>query len=221
MANAAELLATKSEFARLINVTPGRVSQMISEGKIGRDALHGEGRSAKVRVDLARQQISARTDIGQRFGNGITTLLDAPAELLLPQPPPAQPKPIVSAPPGDPTTEAIKAERLRGLRMANERQAEERLAEQGRYVPADAVRANMGRLANALMTVFEGGLADLAAALSAEHKLVQRDVLHQLHAEFRNIRLKAADAARRELAQLPRLSADDIPDASDEAVGQA
>lgn len=221
MANAAELLVSKSEFARLINVTPGRVSQMISERKIGPDALVGEGRSAKIRVDLARQQISARTDVGQRFGNGIATLLDAPAELPLPQPPPAQPKLLAPVSSSDPTTEAIKAERLRSLRMANERQAEERLADQGRYVRTNDVRANMGRLAASLVTVFESGLADLAAAIAAEHGLVQRDVLHCLRTEFRAVRVKAAEAARREVAELPSLVPDEIPDASDDAVGQA
>lgn len=43
-------LVSKSQFAALTNVTKGRVSQWIADGKLAGDALAGEGRDAKVRV---------------------------------------------------------------------------------------------------------------------------------------------------------------------------
>jgi len=215
MADAPELVVSKGEFARIINVSAGRVSQMLAEGKIGPDALVGQGRSARIRADLARLQISARTDIGQRLGNGLGTQLELPTTEL----PPGQTRAL--APSSDPTTDAIKRERLRGLQLQNERAAEERLAEQGRYVRADQTKAAMTRMAASMLTVFEGGLADLAAALAAKHSLVQRDVLHLMRTEFRTIRAKAAEAARRDLVSLPRLLTDEVVDATDPALGEA
>lgn len=217
-------VVSKGEFAKLINVSPGRVSQMISERKIGPEALQGEGRNAKIIVDVARRQIADRTDIGQRFGNGIGTQLDGqlqlqPVDQVTPAAPSAPRAQIV--PPSDPMADAIKRERLRGLQMANERIAEERLAEQGRYVRADEAKAAMARLAGSILTIFEGGLADIASSVAADLGVPQRDVLHKMRAEFRNVRAKAAEAARRDLVGMPKLAIDDIPDASDPAVGEA
>ena len=69
-----EKVVSKGEFAQICNVSPGRVTQWIHEGKIGSDALVGEGRSAKIIVGLAQRQVRARTDSGQAFG---TVLPDA------------------------------------------------------------------------------------------------------------------------------------------------
>ncbi len=44
-------IVRKSEFAALRNVTPGRVSQWISAGRIGPEALVGTGREERVLVD--------------------------------------------------------------------------------------------------------------------------------------------------------------------------
>ena len=208
----AELLVSKGDFARLINVSPGRVSQMIAEGKIGPDALDGEGRNARIRANLARRQIADRTDLGQRFGNGLDTQLDFGA------PPAAAGRP---QPTSDPVAEAIMNERLLSLRLARERATEDRLAEQGRYVRADITQAAMTKMAASLLTIFEGGLADLAAALAAKHGLVQRDVLHQLRTEFRTVRVKALEALRRDMTTVPPIVTDEIPDATDPALGEA
>ncbi|TIX19826.1 MAG: hypothetical protein E5V44_01955, partial [Mesorhizobium sp.] len=67
---------SKGDFARHINVTPGRVSQYISAGMIGKDALEGEGRSAKIIVSRAIEQIRQRRDISQALNNGLSTRLD-------------------------------------------------------------------------------------------------------------------------------------------------
>src|SRR5690606_9605999 len=73
------LVVSKGEFARMVQVSPGRVSQWIAEGKIGPDALQGEGRLAKIIVDRAMAQVRLRRDPGQAVGNGIATrLFDEP-----------------------------------------------------------------------------------------------------------------------------------------------
>jgi hypothetical protein len=52
------VIVSKSQFAAMRNVTPGRVSQWISDGRIEPSALIGEGRNAKINVPLANIQLS-------------------------------------------------------------------------------------------------------------------------------------------------------------------
>ncbi len=95
---------TKAEFASLVGVSRGRVSQWLRAGKIDGAAIVGEGRDARIDAELAKRQLDARLDLGQRLGaNGKAQL----AGSLLP----------IDA--------DIKAARLRQLTLANERAAEE------------------------------------------------------------------------------------------------
>jgi hypothetical protein len=63
-------IVRKSVFASMCGVTPARVSQWLSEGKLTGEALVGEGRSAKINVAIALGQLRARLDVSQRFGIG-------------------------------------------------------------------------------------------------------------------------------------------------------
>lgn len=54
-------------------MTPGRVSQWISEGKLSGDAIVGTGRSARIDESLACAQLEARLDASQREANGRRT----------------------------------------------------------------------------------------------------------------------------------------------------
>jgi hypothetical protein len=69
---------TKSQFARAINVVPGRVTQYISAGQLSAPALIGEGRAQRVDLELGRAQLRDRLDIDQRLINGLSTNLDDP-----------------------------------------------------------------------------------------------------------------------------------------------
>src|ERR1044072_4900104 len=64
---------SKGDFAAAIGVSAGRVSQMIASGIIGRDALKGEGRGARIIADVAKRQIGERRHPGQAMGNGLLT----------------------------------------------------------------------------------------------------------------------------------------------------
>ena len=63
-------VVTKSEFALRRGVTPGRVSQWITEGAISGAAIVGSGRSARIDEDLACAQLEARLSAIQREANG-------------------------------------------------------------------------------------------------------------------------------------------------------
>jgi hypothetical protein len=75
-ASATEGTLSKSEFAERIGVSPGRVTQYISTGKISDMALVGSGRGQRIRPELAIAQLRARLDAGQMLGNGKRTRLE-------------------------------------------------------------------------------------------------------------------------------------------------
>ncbi|RUW70517.1 hypothetical protein [Mesorhizobium sp. M2A.F.Ca.ET.067.02.1.1] len=198
---------SKGDFARHINVTPGRVSQYISAGMIGKDALEGEGRSAKIIVSRAIEQIRQRRDISQALNNGLSTRLDldepgeaADAGDLLPA---GAGKP--SSEPLKPQTvdDEIKQERLQSERRRNRVAAQEEAEKLGRLVDAGTVRAEMAKLAQAVDDENAGMLADFATAIAAQFSIPQRDVLHLLRRIRNEKKAAAADRARRRAASLP------------------
>jgi hypothetical protein len=222
-AQVGDLILPKGEAARELNVSPGRVSQYIAEGKIYGDAIVGEGRSAKINVTIARQQLRSSLDIGQRFGNGIGTDLadrevaasggqvddlvssdDSGGQMAVP------PLREIRTRVVDPTEEAIKLARLRSLDFGNREKAEAELARRGTYARSGDVAGSMAMLAGAMMNVFEGSLSDFANAMAAKFEVSQRDVLHLLRQEFVGVRRKAAETMRRQADGMPALVADDV-----------
>src|SRR5690242_14043346 len=91
---------SKGEFARLINVSPGRVSQYIAAKQIFGDAIVGEGRGAKINYELACEQLRLRRDPDQAIANGLRTNLETP--------PPAN----VPASPSEPVTSSLDRQLL-------------------------------------------------------------------------------------------------------------
>lgn len=218
----AALIETKGAFARRCNVSPGRVSQWIASGQIGPDSLVGEGRSAQIRVDKALGQLKKRLDVGQRFGNGLTTRLDAPApdaasELPIPAAaPPAGATPIVLKPAVDDTDEKIRQEKLREISMRNRRAAEEEAQRIGRLVLAADSRKALVETANQMLTIFEGALDGLATAIAARFEIPARDVVHLLRTEFRKVRSRAAEAQRRQRDGMPETVENSLSEQRDE-----
>lgn len=196
------IVVTKGEFAKLRGVSAGRVSQWIAEEKITGAALVGEGRYAQIDVRIATEQLRGRLDVGQRLGNGLATNLD------LPEPNDSEPPLFAPArssgprPSRAPVDESIRAAKLEEIQRRNRQAAREELAERGVYTPTADARAAMSGLAGAMLTTFEGALADFADTLAAKFSLPHRDVLHALRIEFRQVRAKAAESARRKAAGL-------------------
>lgn len=204
---AGETPVSKGEFAKLINVSPGRVSQLIAEGKIHGAALAGEGRMAKIRAEVAKAQLRQSLDISQRLGNGIETRLDAGA-IQTALPIPAQ-QAEAAAPVPQTLTEdnsiegQIKREKLKAAQFQNRRFAEEEQARHGRFIETTAARNQLTTLASTMVQTFEGALADFASAISGKFKVPQRDVLFLLTAEFRQVRSKAAAEAAKRASETP------------------
>jgi hypothetical protein len=195
---------TKAELSLLTGVSRQRVSQWIAEGKIGPEALEGEGPRARVRVALALKHLRERLDANQRFGlNGLWTNLTANA----PESPKADA--VVAAPIVDSVEARIKAEKLRQAELATRRAEEDDRARRGIYCLASEVRAAMNRQAVSFVKFFDGALPDLAEALAAKHKISAREALHTLRSEMLRIRARAAKNLRLEAAALPEFVEDE------------
>lgn len=200
-------IVTKGEFARLRGVSQGRVSQWLSEGKIDATALVGEGRSARINVEVATAQLRARLDPTQLTGlNASGTDLSSRA----PAPPPSLPLPVVTLPTSNGTLEQIQSEKLTQAKIATRKALDDEKARLGVYVLAADARGEMGRIAAQMLKSFEGALADFAAALSAKFELPNRDILHLLREEFRRNRERNSQEAAAEAEARPLLVGDEV-----------
>lgn len=204
----ADDVVRKGEFAGLCNVTPGRVSQWIKERKIHGRALVGEGRDQRIQVSIAQAQLRQVLDIGQRFGNGLTTRLETPARTETP----TAPRPV-----GDSVEDRIKAEKLRQAELLTRKQLEEERARRGMYVLAGDARAETARATGIVLRFLEGGLDDLAQELAARFGVPQRETLHALRNGFREIRANAVRSLQHELQAMAPLIEDEGGDDGDPA----
>jgi len=205
---------SKAEFARRRNVSPGRVSQWIAEGKIRGEALDGDGRNARIREAVAVAQLNERLDLGQRFGNGLATRLDAPDVV----PAAAETAPAASTvlpfrkeePLADTVEKQIARERLESLQRQNRAGAIDEAERAGRLTDSEAVARSTGKMASQLIAMFEGALPEFASAIAAKHQIPHRDLLHLLRTEFRKVRASTAQAFKREADALPEFASFEI-----------
>lgn len=187
---------TKGDFARLVNLSPGRVSQLISEGKIS-DCLVGEGRNQRIDAGKAIEKLKLRRDPGQALGNGAKTTLQpaSPAVVLQPE------TPAVTE--ADDISLKLQRAKLEEAEFRNRKLREEERARAGIYVLAEDVKAETAQLASRLLQLFENGLMDLATELASTFKLPQRDVLHLLKTKIRDVRTNVSAEIAAEAASLP------------------
>jgi hypothetical protein len=160
-------------------------------------ALDGTGRKAKIRVAEAVRQLKINLDLGQRLGNGSETNLTVPDTLGVNQEQERSTQPCELVTKSDVVTELLKAEKLAQARMKTRKDAAAEALASGTLVETKMVRAEMARMASQILQTFEGGLPDLANSISANFELSNRDVLHVLRDEFRKLRERAADTARK------------------------
>lgn len=198
--DAAELV-TKSQLAQILEVSPGRVSQYIKEGKLN-GCLVGEGRSAKIDVAKAMVALNQKIDPGQRLGNGLNTKIEVPASGTTVVPDSAQ-EPANAAPTGPTIEDRLKHEKLMTAQRANRRQAEDDALRRGQLVPAADARRELQANSTRMMQTFEGMISDMATELSAKFSLPQRDILHAMKQSFTAQRRRAAARAQEQADHTP------------------
>jgi hypothetical protein len=165
----------KSEFARLCRVSPGRVSQWISEGKIGPEALVGEGQRAKINVQLAFEHLKERLDPAQRFStNGLSTRLNGDA--------PSAPRKKTSQPDVDADDDDLES-RVRLARSIVEKLKEEDRASHD----ADDELAALTRVASEAFRLSDWVLIELSRDLIA-FGLSDLETLNLLQVEHHKMR---------------------------------
>ncbi len=166
-------ILTKKAFAEMTGVSAACVSQWISRKKIGGDALVGRGCRARIRVEVAREQLKRNLDIDQRtsLGMGAKARLDSrkpgaraakpvSEAVIAPIMPEAASEALAQPDEADENSieRRIKQARLEQIALSNAAAREEAAARSGRYVRAEDARQELGRVASRLMTLFEGSL---------------------------------------------------------------
>ncbi|WP_421581120.1 hypothetical protein [Shinella sp. M31] len=198
MQNAIET-ASKGDFAAIIGVSPGRISQYIADGKIFGDALVGEGRSARINVERARSQLGKTLDPSQRFGaNGA-----AGKRTLAPSEGTATEGRSETTPFVDPVVDAVAAERLKQQRLTTARMEREEALAVGRYVLTEDARASQTKAVVEAFKVMEVAIQEMAKAIAANHGVTHRDAVLTLQKAFRDTREKQARQFADMAAALP------------------
>jgi hypothetical protein len=167
-----EDIVTKGRFAAIAGVSQARVTQCLADGQISGEAIVGSGQRARIRVALAMEQLRRNLDPSQHLG--------------------ANGRARVSSGDDGTVEDDIKRARLEQLELANEHARAAREANAGRYVRADDVRQEMGKLAGRMVSAFEGALGEMATAVTAKPNLSPREALHILRTTFRGIRERAS-----------------------------
>ncbi|MBS1164160.1 MAG: hypothetical protein H6R00_185 [Proteobacteria bacterium] len=199
-------IVSKSRFAEIIGVSPGRVSQYIAEGKISHAAIVGEGQRAKIDVEVAKDDLRRTLDIAQRLGNGISTRIDA---AVRPNETTARPAGEAGAPaaplpePPRGIDQELKLEKLQQIRRANRNAAIADAKSRGELITTVDAKAEMTKVAMAMMQEFEGEITDFATAIAARFSLPQRDVIHLLRQRHREFRADRSNALDRAAAAMP------------------
>ena len=211
MTLSAEIM-TKGAFAAHIGVSAGRISQYIAEGKIYGEALEGDGRSAKIRPAIARQQLQKTLEPSQRFGvNGVAVLKSAaqPALQLAQSDGASAPPPRLTF--TDDVADQLAAERLRQQQITTARLEREEALEVGRYMRTDDARRQTVRAVSEAFKVMEQGIPEMAKAIAAQFGVPMHDATHALLKAFREVRAKKAAAFRSSADELPEHIEDEQP----------
>ncbi|RVO40638.1 hypothetical protein CN093_11400 [Sinorhizobium meliloti] len=204
---------TKGAFAAHIGVSAGRISQYIAEGKIYGDALEGDGRSAKIRPAIARQQLQKTLEPSQRFGaNGAAVLKPSAVQPNLH----LAPLDAASAPPPrltftDDVADQLAAERLRQQQITTARLEREEALEVGRYMRTDDARRQTVRAVSETFKVMEQGISEMAKAIAAQFGVPMHDATHALLKVFRDVRAKKAAGFRTAADEQPEHIEDEQP----------
>lgn len=181
-------VVSKIEFAQIAGLTPGRVSQLVSQGKIPPEAMVGEGRSAKIVVDVARDALRQRLNPMVSAGKRPTTAASDNIDVRL--------------------KEAALEQRER----QNRKLAEDEALRRGQLMLAGDARVSMTRAAQTILLKFEGGLPNIANAIAEKFGVPPRDALHLLQQEFLALRTRTAESLKAQALAEPALIDTDMPD---------
>jgi predicted XRE-type DNA-binding protein len=225
MQAAAEHLS-QADFARFMGVSRAAVSQWKTKGILTDAAFTEPSKKGKVVVAVAVDEAGRNRDIGQTLGNGMETgpsagvaVPAAVVKIVAPVAVSVQPELLGVAPvapvaeqspggfltsPADRVQEQLRVAKLEQQLRTNRMQAADEAKLRGMLMASDDAREQMARVASMMMQIFEGSLIDFASKIASQFDVPQRDVLHLLKGEFRNVRATAASKERARIADLDK-----------------
>lgn len=207
---------SQAKFADHMGVTRAAVSQWKAKDILRDDAFTLPGKKGKLIVAVAVDQVRRNRNIGQSLGNGIETRTSTDAAPqqhdganevapILPVSDASEPPTIAPPEPKRDTVEdQLKRARLEEQHRKNRMGAAEEARQQGKLMSSEDAREQMARVAVMMLQIFEGSLTDFAASIASQFSVPQRDVLHLLKNEFRQVRQSATQKERARLASLER-----------------
>lgn len=180
------------ELAEMLGITKGRVSQLVSEGKLD-GCYHGDGRSRRYDPVAVAKALGRRIDMGQQLGNGARTQAAA-ASILQAN---AAPAPSSPAPTPAPTTQLAEYERARTEKAQEEARRLKRLnAEaEGAFVLAEEVERQVRRQVGQEVAEVSTFIRDAARLIADRHQLDFKEVRQQLLDQWRSHRGARVDTA--------------------------
>ncbi|MCG3266101.1 helix-turn-helix transcriptional regulator [Yoonia sp. I 8.24] len=213
---------SQADFARHMGVSRAAVSQWKKKDILRDNAFTSPEKKGKVVVSVAVDQVRRNRDIGQALGNGIETRTSTdaapnvgrpedalaeetePTQQALSAVPTDQPDTVPPEPKRDTVEDQLKRARLEEQHRKNRMGAAEEARQQGKLMSSEDAREQMARVAVMMLQIFEGSLTDFAASIASQFTVPQRDVLHLLKSEFRQVRQSATQKERARLASLER-----------------
>lgn len=192
-------IVSKQDYAAMRGRSPAAVSHWIAQGKLKAPALVGVGRSAKINVALADQQLSTVLDIGQQMAQAQPILPGATTEA------PAATVPLVE----DDQRLFLRAKREReelDLSVARAKAAEL----EGRWLDVQlAAEAWAGELGGIYRSIESWLLTVVPAEIAGLDKHDARSIGAHLKHGFRELRQRIADQAAEAKAEPPEEAVDE------------
>ena len=189
-----------AELAKALSVSPPRISQLVSEGKLD-GCFHGIGRARRFDLVAVAGALGKRIDPGQRLGNGAATQRAAAAILTGEQrgaEEAQQPFPAIGAEATAPApTPESRYEAARTAKVEEEARRARRnnLEDEGTFVLAEEVERQTRRQLAQEIAEMLSFLRDLARTVADEHQLDAKVVRALMLEEWRRHRGERADAA--------------------------
>ncbi|MFT3973316.1 MAG: hypothetical protein QM699_07665 [Amaricoccus sp.] len=180
------------ELAGMLGITKGRVSQLVSEGKLA-GCYRGDGRDRRYDPVAVARALGKRIDMGQQLGNGARTQAAAASILQASVVPAQTPSPAAAIP----TTQVAEYEKARTEKAQEEARRLRRLnAEaEGTFVLAEEVARQVRRQIGQEVAEVATFIRDAARAIADRHQLDFKDVRQQMLEQWRSHRGSRVDAA--------------------------
>lgn len=204
-------IVTKLQFSQLVGRNPAFVTRAIQSGKISGAALVGEGRSARIRVAVALEQLGQALDLGQQLAQARPILPDVARGVSAPAPSTAVAGEDLLAgatvdadgDDGDAPAGGLHMRRDQQLELRNRKlQLEIEAVERqqaiacGELVLARDVETAIRRQVQPLVATFDEVPAAVAKAVSEAHGIVYAEVLITIKGALREQRAAWAQRAR-------------------------